>query len=100
MQFLFYRNNGTYHTTNTNIRDILAEVQPDDIIDALDSIGIRINRYFETIPENTDYILWVCDPLTEVKNVFMKVYKNSEEDTVEEFKIYPDEVRAIVDYFS
>ena len=25
---------------------------------------------------------------------------NGEEDTVEEFKIYPDEVRAIVDYFS
>ena len=100
MQFLFYRSDGTYHTTNTNIRDILAELQPDDIIDALDSIGIRINRYFETIPENTDYILWACDPLTEIKKVFMKMYKNNEEDDVEEFKIYPDEVRAIADYFS
>lgn len=52
------------------------------------------------MPENTDYILWVCDPLTEVKKLFMKMHKNGEEDTVEEFKIYPDEVRAIVDYFS
>ena len=49
MQFLFYRSNGTYCTTNTNIRDILAEVQPDDIIDALDCVGIKVNRYFEKI---------------------------------------------------
>lgn len=100
MQFLFYRKNGTYGTTNTNIRDILAEIQPNDIIDALDCVGIKVNRYFETMPENTDYVLWICDPLTEIRKVFMKMYKNDEESDVEEFKIFPDEVRAIVDYFS
>lgn len=100
MQFLFYRTNGTYSTTSTNIRDILAEIQPDDIIDALDCIGLRVNRYFETMPRNTDYVLWVCDPLTEIRKVFMKMYKNNEEDTVEDFKISLDEVRAIADYFS
>ena len=100
MQFLFYRTNGTYGTTNTNIRDILAEVQPDDIIDALDCIGLRVNRYFETMPRNTDYVLWVCDPLTEIRKVFMKMSKNNEESDVEEFKSSPDEVRAIADYFS
>ena len=100
MQFLFYRKNGTYGTTNTNIRDILAEIQPNDIIDALDCVGIKVNRYFETMPENTDYVLWVCDPLTEIRKVFMKMYKNNEESDVEEFKISPDEVRAIADYFS
>lgn len=100
MQFLFYRKNGTYGTTNTNIRDILAEIQPDDIIDAFDCIGIKVNRYFETIPRNIDYVLWVCDPLTEIRKVFMKMYKNDEESDIEEFKIFPDEVRAIVDYFS
>ena len=99
MQFLFYRKNGTYGTTNTNIRDILAEIQPNDIIDALDCVGIKVNRYFETMPENTDYVLWVCDPLTEIRKVFMKMYKNDEESDVEEFKIFHDEVRAIVDYF-
>ena len=100
MQFLFYRKNGTYGTTNTNIRDILAEIQPNDIIDALDCVGIKVNRYFETMTENTDSVLWVCDPLTEIRKVFMKMYKNDEESDVEEFKLFPDEVRAIVDYFS
>lgn len=100
MQFLFYRNNGTYYTTTTNIRDILAEVQPDDILDGLDCVGIEVNRYFETMHENVSYVLWVCDPLTEIKKVFMKMYKNGKEDTVEDFKISPDEVRAIADYFS
>lgn len=100
MQFLFYRNNGIYCTTTTNIRDILAEVQPDDILDGLDCVGIKVNRYFETMHENVSYVLWVCDPLTEIKKVFMKMYKNGKEDTVEDFKISPDEVRAIADYFS
>lgn len=100
MQFLFYRKNGTYGTTNTNIRDILAEVQPDDILDGLDCVGIKVNRYFETMPENISYVLWACDPLTEIKKVFMRMYRDSEEADVEDFKISPEEVQAIVDYFS
>ena len=50
MQFLYYHKDTTYgsfHITNTNICDILAEIQPDDIIDGLDCVGIRVNRYFE-----------------------------------------------------
>ena len=100
MQFLFYRTNGTYGTTNTNVCDILAEVQPDDILDGLDCVGIKVNRYFETMPENVSYVLWACDPLTEIKKVFMKMYKDNEEADVENFKIFTEEVRAIVDYFS
>ena len=103
MQFLYYHKDttcGLFHITNTNIRDILAEIQPDDIIDGLDCVGIRVNRYFENISDN-DYILWICDPRTEVKEIFMKMYdKNTEEDVVEEFKISADEIQAIIDYFS
>lgn len=66
----------------------------------MDCVGIRVNRYFENISDN-DYVLWICDPLTEVKEIFMKMYgKNNEEDVVEEFKISSDEIQAIVDYFS
>ena len=103
MQFLYYHKDTTYgsfHITNTNICDILAEIQPDDIIDGLDCVGIRVNRYFENISDN-DYVLWICDPRTEVKEIFMKMYdKNNKEDVVEEFKISADEIQAIIDYFS
>lgn len=96
MTFLFAKNNGTFGITSTNINDILAAVQPDDILDNLDSIGIRINRYFDSIADNIDYILWI----TEEKEVSLKVYHDGEEDNVEEFTISPEEVQAIVDYLS
>lgn len=96
MTFLFTKNNGTFGITSTNISDILAAVQPDDILDNLDSIGIRINRYFDSIADNIDYILWI----TEEKEVSLKVYHDGEEDNVEEFTISPEEVQAIVDYLS
>ncbi len=96
MTFLFTKNNGTFGITSTNINDILAAVQPDDILDNLDSIGIRINRYFDSIADNIDYILWI----TEEKEVSLKVYHDGEEDNVEEFTISPEEVQAIVDYLS
>ena len=96
MTFLFAKKDGTFGITSTNIIDILAEVQPDDILDNLDSIGIRINRYFDSIADNIDYILWI----TEEKEVSLKVYHDGEEDNVEEFTISPEEVQAIVDYLS
>lgn len=96
MTFLFAKKDGTFGITSTNIIDILAEVQPDDILDNLDSIGIRINRYFDTIADNVDYILWI----TEEKEVSLKVYHNDEENDAEEFKISPEEVQAIIDYLS
>lgn len=47
MQFLYYHKDTTYgsfHITNTNIRDILAEIQPDDIIDAAER---RILKWYQ-----------------------------------------------------
>ena len=54
MTFLFYKNNGTFGITSTDIGDILAEVQPEDIIDGITEIGIKINSYFENIAANID----------------------------------------------
>lgn len=96
MTFLFTKNNGTFGITSTNINDILAVVQPEDMIDGLDCIGIKINRYFDSIPEDVDYILWI----TEEKNVSMKVYHNGEEDNVEEFKISTEETDAIINFIT
>ena len=96
MTFLFTKNNGTFGITSTNINDILSVVQPEDMIDGLDCIGIKINRYFDSIPEDIDYILWI----TEEKNVSMKVYHNGEEDDVEEFKISVEETDAIINFIT
>lgn len=96
MTFLFAKNNGTFGITSTNINDILAVIQPEDIIDGLDCIGIRINRYFDSIPEDIDYILWI----TEEHNVSLKVYHDGEEDDAEEFKISSEEVQNVIDYLS
>lgn len=96
MTFLFAKNNGTFGVTSTNINDILAVIQPEDIIDGLDCIGIRINRYFDSIPEDVDYILWI----TEEQNVSLKVYHDGEEDDAEEFKISSEEVQNVIDYLS
>lgn len=96
MTFLFAKNNGTFGITSTNINDILAVIQPEDIIDGLDCIGIRINRYFDSIPEDVDYILWI----TEEQNVSLKVYHDGEEDDAEEFKISSEEVQNVIDYLS
>lgn len=94
MTFQFAKKNGTYGITSTNINDILAVVQPEDIIDGLDCIGIKINRYFNSIPEDVDYILWITDE----KEVTLKVYHNGEEDDVEEFKISPEEIHALINF--
>ena len=96
MTFLFTKNNGTFGITSTNINDILSVVQPEDMIDGLDCIGIKINRYFDSIPEDVDYILWI----TEEKNVSIKVYHNGEEDDVEEFKISVEETDAIINFIT
>lgn len=101
MKFLFAKNNGTFGITSTDITDILAEVQPEDIIDGLDCIGIRINRYFDSISNNIDYILWISQ-VTE--KVMLKAYAFSisenatiEED-VEEFKISNKEIQVLIDF--
>lgn len=96
MTFQFAKKNGTFGITSTNINDILAVIQQEDIIDGLDCIGIRINRYFNSIPEDIDYILWI----TEEHNVSLKVYHDGEEDDAEEFKISSEEVQNVIDYLS
>lgn len=96
MTFLFTKNNGTFGITSTNINDILAVVQPEDMIDGLDCIGIKINRYFDSIPEDFDYILWI----TEEQNVSLKVYHDGEEDDVEEFKISTEEINDLISFIA
>lgn len=46
MQFLIYKKNGTFSTCTNDISDILAAAQPEDIIDTLDGIGVKVNRFF------------------------------------------------------
>lgn len=101
MKFTFYKNNGTIGTTNTKIEDILAEVQPDDIIDGLDCIGITINRYFaDILVEGVKYILWIDSKDT--ASVSLKKYAQSitDNDTVEEdaedFQISNHERAALI----
>lgn len=96
MKFLFAKNNGTFGITSTDITDILVEVQPEDIIDGLDCIGIKINRYFDSIANNVDYVLWI----NEKKEVSLKVYHNGEEGDVEEFKISAEETDAIINFIT
>lgn len=104
MTFLFYKNNGTFGITSTDIGDILAEVQPEDIIDGITEIGIKINSYFENIAANIDYILWI-NHITE--KVELKAYITVDgliaehetiEDDVEEFKISPKEICELMNF--
>lgn len=103
MTFLFYKNNGTFGITTTRLNDILSETVPADIINAVTEVGVRINRYFETIADNIDYILWV-DLLTE--NVSLKAYITVDglishetiEKDVEEFRISPEEIREFINF--
>lgn len=104
MTFLYYKNNGTFGITSTRLNDILSETVPADIIDAVTEVGVRINRYFENIADNIDYILWV-DLLTE--NVSLKAYITVDgliskhetiEEDVEEFRIFPEEIHEFINY--
>lgn len=106
MTFLFVKNNGTFGITSTDITDILAEVQPEDIIDGITEIGIKINSYFENITANIDYILWI-NHITE--KVELKAYcttnsllsKNETfEEDVEEFQISDAELMILFNYIA
>lgn len=97
MTFLFYEANGTYRIATNNINDILAEVKPEDIIDVLDGIGVRVNSYFANITPLVDYVLWLDQKTNEVT-----MTANDEEgfyEPVEEFKISETEIQALIKFF-
>lgn len=104
MTFLFYKNNGTFGITTTRLNDILSETVPADIIDTITEVGVIINRYFENIADNIDYILWL-DLLT--GNVSLKSYITVDglisrhetiEEDVEEFRISPEEIHEFINF--
>lgn len=98
MKFSFYKNNGTMGTTNTKIEDILAEVQPEDIIDGLDCIGININRYFaDILAEGIKYILWVGSNKITLKKYAHNIADNDTyEEDAEDFQISNKEKEALI----
>lgn len=96
MQFLIYKKNGTFSTCTNDISDILAAAQPEDIIDTLDGIGVRVNNFFENINNSVNYIIWL-DQRTNA--VTMDV---SNEDgyyePVQEFKISESEIQTLIKF--
>lgn len=97
MTFLFYKTNGTFGIATNNISDILAEVKPEDIIDALDGVGVRVNRYFSNITDLVDYVLWLDQKTNEVT-----MTANNKEgfyEPAEEFKISDSEIQALIEFF-
>lgn len=106
MTFLFMKKNGTFGITSTDIVDILAEVQPEDIIDGITEIGIRINSYFENITANVNYILWINNITEKVElkaygttNSLLSKTETFEED-VEEFQISDGELMILFNYIA
>ena len=97
MQFLIYRNDGTLSTCTNNISDILSATQPEDIIDTLDGIGVRVNSYFDNITPLVDYVLWLDQKTNEVT-----MTANDEEgfyEPAEEFKISDSEIQTLIRFF-
>lgn len=97
MTFLFYEANGTYAIPTNNISDILAAVQPEDIIDVLDGVGVRVNRYFDNITPLVDYVLWLDQRTNEVTMTASN--KEGYCEPVEEFKISASEIQALIEFF-
>ena len=98
MKFLYYTSTGTYGITHTNIKDILSNIQSDDIIDGLDKIGIQLNRFFDVMDSTTRYVLWINQ--TNGKASLYDVYKDSESEDAEEFQISPEEINQILEFFA
>lgn len=98
MKFSFYKNNGTIGTTNTKIEDILAEVQPEDIIDGLDCIGVNINRYFaDALAEEIKYILWVTSNKITLKKYARSIVDNDTyKEDAEDFQISNKEKDVLI----
>lgn len=96
MTFLFYKTNGTFGITNTNINDILKDIQLEDIIDGLDEIGIQLNRHFKNMDATTKYVLWINQ---RTGNADLDLYKDGESEDAEEFKISDHEIQTLLDYF-
>ena len=97
MTFLYYTSTGTYGITHTNIKDILSNIQSDDIIDGLNEIGIQLNRFFENMDFTTKYVLWINQ--TNGKAA-LDLYKDEESEDVEEFQIFPEEINQILEFFA
>ncbi len=97
MKFLYYTSIGTYGITHTNIKDILSNIQSDDIIDGLDEIGIQLNRFFEDMDSTTIYVLWINQTNGKAS---LDVYKDSESEDAEEFQIYSEEINQILEFFA
>lgn len=97
MKFLYYQSNGTYAITRTNINDILSTIQPDDIIDGLNEIGIQLNRFFENMDSATKYVLWINQTNGKAS---LDLYKDSESEDAEEFQISPEEINQILEFFA
>lgn len=97
MKFLYYTSTGTYGITHTNIKDILSNIQSDDIIDGLNEIGIQLNRFFENMDFTTKYVLWINQ--TNGKAA-LDLYKDEESEDVEEFQIFPEEINQILEFFA
>lgn len=97
MTFLYYEANGTYAIPTNNISDILAAVQPEDIIDVLDGVGVRVNRYFSNITDLVDYVLWLDQRTNKVAMTANS--KDGFYESAEEFKISASEIQALIEFF-
>ena len=96
MQFLIYKKNGTFSTCTNDISDILAAAQPEDIIDTLDGIGVKVNRFFESIDNSVNYIIW----LDQITNAVTMDMSNEEGyyEPVQEFKISESEIQTLIKF--
>lgn len=97
MQFLIYKKNGTFSTCTNDISDILAAAQPEDIIDTLDGIGVRVNNFFGNINNSVNYIIWL-DQRTNAVTMDMS-NENGYYEPVEEFKISDSEIQTLIRFF-
>lgn len=96
MQFLIYKKNGTFSTCTNDISDILAAAQPEDIIDMLDGIGVRVNRFFESIDNSVNYIIWL-DQRTNAVTMDMS-NEDGYYEPVQEFKISESEIQTLIKF--
>lgn len=98
MQFLIYKKDGTFSTCTNDISDILVAAQPEDIIDTLDGIGVRVNSFFENIDNSVNYIIW----LNQITNAITMDMSNEEGyyEPVQEFKISKSEIQTLIKFCS
>lgn len=97
MKFLYYTSTGTYGIPHTNIKDILSNIQSDDIVDGLNKIGIQLNRFFEDMDFTTKYVLWIIQTNGKAS---LDLYKDEESEDAEAFQISPEEVNQILEFFA